>query len=394
MTRLIASPTTVERLGSPSEQPAADQGPRWTTARHRRVRRPGRAAGVLPARHPRFAAAAAAERGGRARGRAPAADVRPSRVRRLRPAPGPPDRRLRARRRGDRGHPRPRPVPRRGWLRRRPARAGRRGAAGRPRARLSSAGSARRPTTASTSTSWPGWTRRTSRSSAGRWSRRRCSTATWSVRRSRCSASSRTSPRRCSARSTSPPPTWQLIARTDVQTSMGEMVAEAFRTGVWGWVDDDLAMVEPWGFDLDEITVPGHAPLRQRGRARPGCARRVAQPPRPGRPRRGRRLRRAPGLARDHAGDLRRSWPRSGDERLAQRNVLGGELEPCGNDPVTGFYRDGCCTAGPEDVGSHTICAVVTTEFLEHQRSIGNDLATPMRAVRLPRPATPATAGA
>jgi uncharacterized protein (DUF2237 family) len=60
-----------------------------------------------------------------------------------------------------------------------------------------------------------------------------------------------------------------------------------------------------------------------------------------------------------------------------QRNVLGGELEPCGTDPVTGFYRDGCCTTGPEDLGSHTICAVVTAEFLEHQRRIGNDLSTP-----------------
>jgi uncharacterized protein (DUF2237 family) len=59
-------------------------------------------------------------------------------------------------------------------------------------------------------------------------------------------------------------------------------------------------------------------------------------------------------------------------------NVLGGPLEPCGTDPVTGFYRDGCCTTGPQDRGSHTICAVVTAEFLEHQRSIGNDLSTPM----------------
>jgi pimeloyl-ACP methyl ester carboxylesterase len=48
----------------------------------------------------------------------------------------------------------------------------------------------------------------------------------------------------------------ELIARADVQTAMGEMVAEAFRTGVWGWVDDDIAMIEPWGFDLDEIEVP------------------------------------------------------------------------------------------------------------------------------------------
>ncbi|MDQ1694894.1 MAG: uncharacterized protein QOJ03_247 [Frankiaceae bacterium] len=58
-------------------------------------------------------------------------------------------------------------------------------------------------------------------------------------------------------------------------------------------------------------------------------------------------------------------------------NVLGGPLEPCGLDPVTGFYRDGCCSSGPEDVGSHTICAVVTREFLEHQVRVGNDLVTP-----------------
>jgi uncharacterized protein (DUF2237 family) len=58
-------------------------------------------------------------------------------------------------------------------------------------------------------------------------------------------------------------------------------------------------------------------------------------------------------------------------------NVLGGPLEPCGTDPMTGFYRDGCCTSGPEDVGSHTVCAVVTKEFLVHQRGVGNDLSTP-----------------
>ena len=63
---------------------------------------------------------------------------------------------------------------------------------------------------------------------------------------------------------------------------------------------------------------------------------------------------------------------------MVERNVLGGELEECGTDPLTGFFRDGCCTTGPEDQGSHTICAVATAEFLEHQRSIGNDLATPM----------------
>ena len=60
------------------------------------------------------------------------------------------------------------------------------------------------------------------------------------------------------------------------------------------------------------------------------------------------------------------------------RNVIGDEMEPCGTEPLTGFYRDGCCTTGPEDLGSHTICAVMTEEFLQHQRSIGNDLSTPM----------------
>jgi uncharacterized protein len=63
---------------------------------------------------------------------------------------------------------------------------------------------------------------------------------------------------------------------------------------------------------------------------------------------------------------------------VSDRNVLGGELELCGTEPMTGFYRDGCCRTGPEDLGSHTICAVVTAEFLDHQRGIGNDLSTPM----------------
>jgi uncharacterized protein (DUF2237 family) len=61
-----------------------------------------------------------------------------------------------------------------------------------------------------------------------------------------------------------------------------------------------------------------------------------------------------------------------------ERNVLGDDLEPCGTEPMTGFFRDGCCSTGPEDLGSHTICAVVTKEFLDHQRSIGNDLSTPV----------------
>ncbi len=69
---------------------------------------------------------------------------------------------------------------------------------------------------------------------------------------------------------------------------------------------------------------------------------------------------------------------------IGDRNVLGGPLEECGTDPVTGFYRDGCCTSGPEGVGSHTICVVVTAEFLEHQRSVGNDLSTPRPEYRFP----------
>jgi uncharacterized protein len=66
------------------------------------------------------------------------------------------------------------------------------------------------------------------------------------------------------------------------------------------------------------------------------------------------------------------------------RNVLGGTLEQCSTDPVTGWYRDGCCGWGPDDVGYHTICAVMTSDFLEHQRSIGNDLITAMPGFGFP----------
>ncbi len=58
-------------------------------------------------------------------------------------------------------------------------------------------------------------------------------------------------------------------------------------------------------------------------------------------------------------------------------NVLGGELEPCSMDPLTGFYRNGCCDTGPEDAGSHTVCAVMTEEFLAYSKAQGNDLSTP-----------------
>jgi uncharacterized protein (DUF2237 family) len=69
---------------------------------------------------------------------------------------------------------------------------------------------------------------------------------------------------------------------------------------------------------------------------------------------------------------------------MQERNVRGDPLETCGTDPLTGFYRDGCCSTGPEDRGSHTICAVVTAEFLDHQRAIGNDLTTPVPQYAFP----------
>lgn len=69
---------------------------------------------------------------------------------------------------------------------------------------------------------------------------------------------------------------------------------------------------------------------------------------------------------------------------MTARNVLGTDLEPCGYDPLTGFYRDGSCHTGPDDIGLHTVCAVVTAEFLAHQQEIGNDLTTPMPQYRFP----------
>lgn len=69
---------------------------------------------------------------------------------------------------------------------------------------------------------------------------------------------------------------------------------------------------------------------------------------------------------------------------MTDRNVLGGVLDGCSTSPVTGWFRDGSCRTSDEDRGSHTICAVVTSEFLEHQRSVGNDLITPMPQFRFP----------
>ena len=67
-----------------------------------------------------------------------------------------------------------------------------------------------------------------------------------------------------------------------------------------------------------------------------------------------------------------------GPRRRPSRNVLGEALLPCSVAPMTGFFRNGCCDTSAEDVGSHTVCAVMTAEFLAFSRAMGNDLATPM----------------
>ena len=66
------------------------------------------------------------------------------------------------------------------------------------------------------------------------------------------------------------------------------------------------------------------------------------------------------------------------------KNVLGSPLRGCSNDPLTGFYRDGCCNTGPEDHGVHTVCAQMTAEFLAFSRARGNDLSTPRPAFGFP----------
>jgi uncharacterized protein (DUF2237 family) len=66
-----------------------------------------------------------------------------------------------------------------------------------------------------------------------------------------------------------------------------------------------------------------------------------------------------------------------GSRRQPSINVLGGLLAPCSSNPVTGFYRNGCCDTGPDDAGSHTVCVVMTAGFLSFSRAAGNDLSTP-----------------
>ena len=78
-----------------------------------------------------------------------------------------------------------------------------------------------------------------------------------------------------------------------------------------------------------------------------------------------------PAMLRDDSGN-------GGGRPSAPLNVLGGRLDVCSMTPKTGFLRDGCCNTGPEDVGSHTVCVVMTAAFLEFSKSRGNDLSTPM----------------
>ncbi len=80
------------------------------------------------------------------------------------------------------------------------------------------------------------------------------------------------------------------------------------------------------------------------------------------------------GVTANNRSEVRRRY----GNNMEAVNVLGGPLEECGTEPMTGFFRDGACTTAPEDVGSHTICAVMTEEFLAHQRGVGNDLSTPL----------------
>ena len=76
----------------------------------------------------------------------------------------------------------------------------------------------------------------------------------------------------------------------------------------------------------------------------------------------------------DGSGPQRRYQPR----RRESVNVFGEPLQPCSETPITGFFRDGCCNTGPQDLGSHTVCAIMTADFLAYSKAAGNDLSTPM----------------
>ena len=75
---------------------------------------------------------------------------------------------------------------------------------------------------------------------------------------------------------------------------------------------------------------------------------------------------------------------RRGREPLPPRNVFGGMLEDCSHKPMTGFFRDGCCNTNEQDAGSHTVCAVMTDEFLKFSKARGNDLSTPHPQFQFP----------
>jgi uncharacterized protein len=73
-----------------------------------------------------------------------------------------------------------------------------------------------------------------------------------------------------------------------------------------------------------------------------------------------------------------RDGDRGGGGRPPAYNVLGGILDSCSTSPMTGFFRDGCCNTSPQDLGSHTVCVVMTAEFLAFSKACGNDLSTPL----------------
>lgn len=72
------------------------------------------------------------------------------------------------------------------------------------------------------------------------------------------------------------------------------------------------------------------------------------------------------------------------EQQRPARNVLGGTLQMCSAKPVTGFFRDGCCNTGPADLGSHTVCVVMTEDFLAFSKAAGNDLSTPIPEYNFP----------